>query len=260
MSTDSKHSVDRPSGGSPRNPIERVIVWGGIGLLLVIVGIEARAQRGYSQSLVAVQDAFADNEEVQITLNDARKLMALGPAEVKTRSENQSVDHHQFSWLSLFKSGQYEITLRVVNDEEALVVSFSTPAAAEPAWSENLKASLAAADTEDVGLSGGGSGFQGGGNFPGGSRNGFRPPPNPLLGHLDTDGDDELSAEEIVGAEAVLLTLDKDGDGDLSLEEIDPAESGLRSGGVASGGFGSSESGESESPSSSRPRRPEIEE
>ena len=85
--------------------MERVIVWGLIGALLVTVGIEARAQQGYANSLDAVQAAFADTEEVQIDLADARKLMTLSPVEVKDADASGLMDYYQFSWFSLFKSG-----------------------------------------------------------------------------------------------------------------------------------------------------------
>ena len=44
----------------------------------------------------------------------------------------------------------------------------------------------------------------------------------PVIKALDKDQDGALSAEEIAGASAALLTLDKDGDGKLSAEEIRP--------------------------------------
>ena len=45
----------------------------------------------------------------------------------------------------------------------------------------------------------------------------------PIVIALDKDKDGALSAEEIAGASAALLTLDKDADGKLSAEEIRPA-------------------------------------
>jgi len=44
----------------------------------------------------------------------------------------------------------------------------------------------------------------------------------PITKVLDKNGDGELSAEEIAGASAALITLDKNGDGKLSGEEIRP--------------------------------------
>ncbi|MCA8961838.1 MAG: hypothetical protein KDC38_15040, partial [Planctomycetes bacterium] len=55
---------------------------------------------------------------------------------------------------------------------------------------------------------------------------GRRRPPSPLLSALDVDQDEELSAEEIDGATAALLTLDQNGDGNLTLEELRPPREG----------------------------------
>ena len=40
-----------------------------------------------------------------------------------------------------------------------------------------------------------------------GRPDGFRPPPNPIMEALDTNGDNELSAEEINGAVAALRSV-----------------------------------------------------
>ena len=50
-----------------------------------------------------------------------------------------------------------------------------------------------------------------------------RPPmPNPLVAALDTNGDREISAEELQAATASLLTLDKNADGKLTDDEMRP--------------------------------------
>ncbi len=207
MSTDSaEHAVNELTDKPPRNPVERVLVWGLIGGLLVVAGVEARAQRGYTMSLDAFQTAFADSEEVQISLGDARKLMALGPAEVKAPDEHgpfHYYDYYRFSWFSLFKPGDYEITLQVTGNDEMNVISFSTPAAPLPEWMEESTPSPEEAATSDPGAMGGG--FPAGGGFGGNGSGGrgFQPPPNLLITKLDINGDDELSAEEIEGSPAV---------------------------------------------------------
>lgn len=250
MSTDSAPAVvNEPGDKPPRNPIERVIVWGLIGGLLVAVGIEARAQRGYGMSLDAVQAAFADNEEVQMDLADARKLMALSPAEIKDSDSSGIMDFYRFSWFSLFKSGEYEITLRVSKDSSE-VVSFATPAAPEPALTPASDDEMSEMEDYSGGGYPGGGFSDGGGNWPGGER--FQPRPHPLVSRMDADSDGELSAKEIEGAVAILKSLDSNGDGQLTPEEFDPDGSGRRGGGP--GGAGGNESG------NGRPRRPEIEE
>ncbi|HWH72425.1 MAG TPA: hypothetical protein VNT26_23895 [Candidatus Sulfotelmatobacter sp.] len=48
----------------------------------------------------------------------------------------------------------------------------------------------------------------------------------PLMTALDTDGNGELSAEEIANASAALLKLDANGDGKLTREELRPKHPG----------------------------------
>ena len=49
-----------------------------------------------------------------------------------------------------------------------------------------------------------------------------RPPPNPLVEALDTDGDHVISSSELEDATASLKKLDQDGDGQLTHEEMRP--------------------------------------
>ena len=49
-----------------------------------------------------------------------------------------------------------------------------------------------------------------------------RPPPNPLVEALDTDGDHVISPSELENATAALTKLDQDGDGQLTHEEMRP--------------------------------------
>jgi predicted O-methyltransferase YrrM len=56
-----------------------------------------------------------------------------------------------------------------------------------------------------------------------GRRDGFRPfPPSPVIQAIDTNGDGQLSAEELANAGQALKKLDKNGDGMLSREELRP--------------------------------------
>ncbi len=65
-----------------------------------------------------------------------------------------------------------------------------------------------------------------------------RPPmPNPLVAALDTNGDRQISAEELQAATASLLTLDKNSDGKLTDDEMRPPrpDGGGREGGPREG-------------------------
>jgi collagen type III alpha len=77
----------------------------------------------------------------------------------------------------------------------------------------------------------GGPGGRGPGG-PGGGR-GFAPP---FMAALDTDGDGEISAEEISKASEALKTLDKNGDGKLNREELLGNRGGRGPGGPGMGG------------------------
>lgn len=55
-----------------------------------------------------------------------------------------------------------------------------------------------------------------------GSRDSMRVPP--IMQALDADGDGEMSADEIAGATAALLSLDTDGDGNLTTSEMNAGE------------------------------------
>ena len=66
------------------------------------------------------------------------------------------------------------------------------------------------------------SGFPGGGGFPGGPGE-FQFPLDPISQALDTNGDRELSAEEIAQAPELLPKLDKNKEGKLTSDEVIPS-------------------------------------
>jgi uncharacterized membrane protein YvbJ len=56
-----------------RNPLERLLVWGGIIALLVVVFIEYRAKQSYDTTVSALQDVA--NGMRDVTIDEARQLM-----------------------------------------------------------------------------------------------------------------------------------------------------------------------------------------
>jgi hypothetical protein len=60
----------------------------------------------------------------------------------------------------------------------------------------------------------------------------------PTFGAINTNGDGQLSAEEIKAASETLLTLDKNGDGELSAEELRPTRPTRGGGGGGGRGRG----------------------
>ncbi len=149
----------------PRNPVERMIVWGGIGLLLVVVMLEFRAQRGYAQTLDALNASTA-NEEHETTLNEAMQVLTLSPA-VSDPVPFGPYDHVHCSWFSLCKSGQYKITLVCSRDKEPVLLAFTTPIPPSEPEPEVTSPSGEAATPGPTGMGMGGPGMGMGGG-PGG--------------------------------------------------------------------------------------------
>ncbi|MCA8992519.1 MAG: hypothetical protein KDA88_11090 [Planctomycetaceae bacterium] len=233
--TDSPQAADAPApGGSPesppknseaapRNPTERMLVWGGIGLLLCIVLVELHAKQGYDSTRKALEELSQDDSR-EVTFDEARSTVALFPSVKKIAPEGDSNEtKYQYSWFSIFKSGQYEIALRVADEgkEEVLFLGFETAVPPEePVLNEELVEGEVPSGDHTAGMPGGGGGFgpPGGGGFgPGG---GGQRPPNIVREAIDADGDDNFSAEEIEGAAAALAKLDLDSDGALSAAEL----------------------------------------
>ena len=202
----------------PRNPVERIVVWSGIGLLLVVVMLEFRAQRGYAQTLEALNVSTA-NEEHETTLNEALQVLTLSPA-VGDPVPSGSYNHIDCTWFSLCKNGQYKITLVCSRDKEPVLLSFTTtnpPPEPEPAVAAP---SSGAANPTPAGM--GGMGMGGGPGMGSGGMGGGARRPNPVREAIDADADGSLSAEEIAASSIALAKLDKDTDGSLSTEELAP--------------------------------------
>ncbi len=114
-----------------RSPVERAIVWGGIGILLVVVGIEAHGRLGYSSTLKALQGLVeqAEGESEYLTLSAARESIAGFPSEdaLESGSVNGTI---RLSWFSLLKS--YELDLEIeLGSDDPMFLGYSTPDAPE---------------------------------------------------------------------------------------------------------------------------------
>lgn len=210
-----------PPAKKPRSPVERTLVWGGIAALLVVTLLELRAQQGYARTLEALGNRLDEDDE-DVTLEQAKPLLAFSPAlsePVPAIGSNEI----KCSWFSLFKKGQYEITLIVSKEKKPVLLSFKTAALPEepeedvapPANNSGSSPSPA------MGMGGGAPGMGGGmgGGFGG---MGGAPRPNPLRDAIDSNADGELSAEEISAAPESLGKLDKDADGQIVAAELVP--------------------------------------
>jgi len=135
-------SAAEKAEAKPRNPVERIIVWGGIGILVVLVGFEAMARFGYTNSLNALQAKLAMDdaaEPVPLTLDVANKTVS-GMAK---REAGDNAMTYRFSGL-LKEYGAIHLKL----DDDNLVIGLETdgaeadapvlPTAGPPIDPENL--------------------------------------------------------------------------------------------------------------------------
>ena len=238
-----------------RNPVERIIVWGGIGIMLLVVATEGLARFGYSTSLNRIQAAMdaeddaADSEG--LTLEKAESMMLGFPS----RSEEGNTVTYRFKGLIKDFGG---IKLLVSNDGVD-VLGFQTDNPEE----EEKPAPVAYDDSLDQeyqeyaqymeymdemeGIGGGDS--QNGDGEPRG-RGGFDPM------QFDTDGDGKLTIEEVPERmQQGFGEIDTNGDGFADAEELEARLAARRAEGGRRGRRGGEGGGER-----NRPARPEIEE
>ena len=268
-------SADAPENATPeideldqdepkkRNPAERVLVWCTIIALLLVVLMEARAQQGYGKSLAALQEKIDIGEG--LNLSDARACMFMMP-ETAGPSKTKDFEVYDFKWFSLFRWGQYELSLRVVPGDENSVAAYATakrPEAELRDWESVItkpdpNADPNAIPTPDgegivsVGVTPPGEGQAGGqprGNFDRGA----------IFDRMDANKDGKLDGEEISERMAPRVAqIDTDKDGAVSREEFLNAPRPSRgNGGGRPGGEGRPR-GEGRPGGEGRPARPPI--
>jgi hypothetical protein len=111
-----------------RNPVERVLVWGGIVLLLGVVFLEYRAKQGYDATVRNLQEVTNGTRDV--TMEDARKLMVGYSWEAGPTPNPRGFPTYTYTWFSLFRRGTYRLTL-VANADGATLQTFDGPGFAE---------------------------------------------------------------------------------------------------------------------------------
>jgi len=121
-----------PSGKKPRNPVERVIVWGGIAVMLGVVAYEAVHKYAYDSTVSRMRKMVSDDTEKYMKLSEVRALIAGLPTEVKSPHERKAYNKLDFKWPSMFKD--YRVQLIVEREgDDPLVAGFSTPGGIDPA-------------------------------------------------------------------------------------------------------------------------------
>ncbi|MBC8113241.1 MAG: hypothetical protein H7062_02595 [Candidatus Saccharimonas sp.] len=120
-----------PPGKKPRSPVERVIVWGGIAILLGVLAFEARQKYSYDPTVGQLRKVFSEETEKYVKLSEIRPMIAGSPSEVKTPHERRSYQRIDLKWPSLFKD--YRVQLIVESEgDDPLVAGFTTPGANDP--------------------------------------------------------------------------------------------------------------------------------
>ena len=121
-----------PSGKKPRNPVERVIVWGGIAVMLGVVAYESVHKYAYDSTVSRMRKMVSDDTEKYMKLSEVRALIAGLPTEVKSPHERKAYNKLDFKWPSMFKD--YRVQLIVEREgDDPLVAGFSTPGGIDPA-------------------------------------------------------------------------------------------------------------------------------
>ena len=125
------------SPGAPpkkqRSPAEMVIVWGGIIVLLAVVGYQARARLGYNMTLTALEDRLAQDEGV-----DAKPLLEgdldnyiVGWPSRKTEEKNQHLKTVELTWPGL--TAPFVMTVMIDPSEQGgSVMAVQTSGYVEP--------------------------------------------------------------------------------------------------------------------------------
>jgi cell division septation protein DedD len=191
-----------------RSPVERAIVWGGIGILLIVAGIQGMAAYGFSVSQDKIDAAVkrANNTSDELRLKEAEELMS--GIWSKTAIQKKGSDRFVvYSWTGVYQS--YIILLKIgVDESNPLVVAYElnseTPSHSEMIVAKQNESDSGATDENsdsmddsessapDDAAYGMGPGGPGGG--PGQQGGGGRPSIN--WDELDKDGDDKVSKEE----------------------------------------------------------------
>lgn len=133
-------SDSAPSSASPnptssnkpvRSPVERVIVWGGIAILLGLLAFEARQKYSYEPTLTGLRNVLNDETDKGVKLSEVRKIIAGSPTEERIPHGRRVYHRILLKWPSLFKDYRVELIVES-QGEDPLVAGFSTPGGTDP--------------------------------------------------------------------------------------------------------------------------------
>ena len=120
-----------PPDKKPRSPVERVIVWGGIAILLGVLAFEARQKYSYDPTVSQLRKLLSEDTEKYMKLSEIRPLIIGSPSEEKLPHARKAYHRINLKWPSLFKD--YRVELIVESEgNDPLVAGFSTPGGTDP--------------------------------------------------------------------------------------------------------------------------------
>lgn len=201
------------SPSKPRNPVERVVVWGVIVVGLALIAVQAKAWYDCRQSLQRILEAVktteASSDISHVTIDSIEPLLVGRPV---TSDETMGIEGmRHYIWKGLLKDYGIHLRYGVKSRMITEVLNDNPP---PPEQRPVLETAEAPADGGEHGgppmPPGGGGGPLGGGG---------RPDFNPM--QFDSDGDGRLSREEAPERmQAVFAEIDTNGDGFLDAEEF----------------------------------------
>ena len=202
-------------------------------VLSIVLIIEARAGLGHMLSGKMLQEKSSEGVFESVTLEEFEPMLSLAPTRT-TICENISEIEYKYSWFSLLRpllsrpEAAYYVVVRISTPPN--VVRYNTEAMTEAQLAAALKPINTAEDDEDADDEDGGGGGAGGGRPGGGRGPGGPPPQDPTVTLLDSDGNGELTEDELESASTALFAADKNGDGALTPDELRPADGGRPTG------------------------------
>jgi hypothetical protein len=124
-----------PAEKKKRSPLERMVVWGFILLLALVVGLEYRGMTGYNQTLTAWEEKLEDARisGAGFTLSEAKSMAKMSPTYAAATTEGSRVETvaKWFTVLSFMPDRKYEIHIELDKaSEDAHVITLTTAATA----------------------------------------------------------------------------------------------------------------------------------
>lgn len=152
-----------------RSPIERLIVWGLIATLLVVVFIEYRASTNFNAAQAYLSDAV--ERQPGPTLDEVKSKIS-GASVGPKLTDKFGTDEYEFAFFSLFKSDTYKLRVQLLEipadgpepaEGERRVVEVYVPSVAEEVRKEHADFIVNTPHAPPLSGSGSGEGAEDGG-------------------------------------------------------------------------------------------------